>query len=151
MAAAPAPSPPARAAESPSALAPLAWMSGSWESTQGETTVEEHWTSADGGLMLGMNRTRSRGRAVMFEFLRIVARGDSIFYIAMPRGRGETVFPLVERSEARVVFENPGHDFPQRVIYWREKPGELHARVEGRMNDKPVGEEWVWKRSKLAP
>jgi hypothetical protein len=101
--------------------------------------------------MLGMNRTRSRGRVVMFEFLRIVARGDSIFYIAMPRGRGGTSFPLVERSEARVVFENPGHDFPQRVIYWREKPGELRARVEGRMDDKPVGEEWRWRKARLAP
>lgn len=140
----------ARAAEAPSPLASLAWMSGSWTLTRGESVSEEHWTAADGGLMLGMNRALRAGRVVMFEFLRITERNDSLFYVAMPRGRGETVFPLVERAARRVVFENPGHDFPQRIVYWQERDGELRARVEGTMNGKPAGEEWVWRRAKPA-
>lgn len=138
--------PPAKAA---SPLASLAWISGSWTGTQGEMTTEEHWTDPTGGLMLGMNRARRGDRVVMFEFLRIVARGDSIFYIALPRGRGETPFPLKERTDKRVVFENLTHDFPQRILYWQDKPGELHARTEGTMDGKAVSEEWVWRKAKL--
>lgn len=134
---------------SPAPLSSLAWMSGSWSGTQGGTSVEEHWTSPEGGLMLGMNRTRNGGRVVMFEFLRIVARGDSIAYIALPRGRGETAFPMKELAGKRVVFENPTHDFPQRILYWQETPGELHARTEGMMDGKLVSEEWVWKRARI--
>ena len=142
----PAPATTGTGAASP--LASLAWLSGSWVGTQGEMTTEEHWTDASGGLMLGMNRARRGGRAVMFEFLRIVARGDSISYVALPRGRNETPFPMKELSGKRVVFENPAHDFPQRIIYWQDKPGELHARTEGLMDGKVVSEEWIWKRVK---
>jgi hypothetical protein len=152
---------PSRASDSPtprlapatarSPLASLAWLSGSWTVTQGTTTTEEHWTSPEGGMMLGMNRATRGGRAVMFEFLRIVARGDSVFYVALPRGRGETEFPMKERSAKRVVFENPAHDFPQRIVYWQEKPGELRARTEGLVRGERVSEEWTWRRAKLAP
>jgi len=142
---------PAAAAKPASPLAKLAWMSGSWTLTQGDRTVEEHWTSPEGGLMLGMNRATRGGRAVMFEFLRIVARGDSIAYVALPRGRGETTFPLKEMSEKRVVFENPTHDYPQRILYWQPKLGELSARTEGLMDGKPVTEEWTWKRTDIVP
>lgn len=138
------------AADTPaSPLAPLAWISGSWTGTQGEMTTEEHWTDPTGGLMLGMNRARRGDRVVMFEFLRIVASGDSVFYIALPRGRGETPFPMKELTGKRVVFENLAHDFPQRIMYWQDKPGELHARTEGTMDGKLVSEEWIWKRTKL--
>jgi hypothetical protein len=147
--AADAPAKAAFGAGAASPLAPLAWISGSWAGTQGETTTEEHWTDPTGGLMLGMNRARRGDRVVMFEFLRIVARGDSIFYIALPRGRGETAFPMKELAGTRVVFENLAHDFPQRISYWQDKPGELHARTEGTMDGKVVSEEWVWRKTKL--
>lgn len=146
--AADAPAKGASGAKAASPLAPLAWMSGSWTGTQGESTTEEHWTGTDGALMLGMNRTRRGGRVVMFEFLRIAARHDSLFYIALPGGRGETPFPIKELSGKRVVFENLAHDFPQRIVYWQDKPGELHARTEGTMDGKVVSEEWLWKRAK---
>jgi len=134
---------------STSALASLAWMSGSWSGTQGGTSTEEHWTSPEGGLMLGMNRTRNGGRAVMFEFLRIAVRNDSLFYVALPRGRGETWFPAKERTDRRIVFENLEHDFPQRILYWQEKPGELHARTEGTIDGKLESEEWVWRKARI--
>ncbi len=31
----------------------------------------------------------------------------------------------------RVVFENTAHDFPQRIIYWKDG-NDLRARIEGR-------------------
>jgi hypothetical protein len=140
----------ARSDEEPPSLSALAFMSGSWILEDGGTVVEEHWTAADGGLMLGMNRTRRGGRVVMFEFLRIALRGDSLFYVSMPRARGDTVFPLKERSARRVVFENPSHDFPQRIVYWQEREDELRARIEGTMDGRPAGEEWVWRRAQPA-
>jgi len=135
----------------PSPLDALAWMSGSWSGTQGDVTAEEHWTTPSGGLMLCVHRDLRGGRAVSFEFLRIVARGDTITFIAMPRGRNETPFPMKELGPKRVVFENPEHDYPQRILYWQEKPGELKAHTEGTIRGKLEFEEWTWKRSKLAP
>ncbi len=38
-------------------------------------------------------------------------------------------FKLLRISETEVVFENPTHDFPQRIIYRKRDPG-LWARIE---------------------
>jgi hypothetical protein len=53
-------------------------------------------------------------------------------------------FRAKEVGESRVVFENATHDFPQRVIYWKE--GEvLAARIEGTIRGKERSEEWRFK------
>ena len=129
----------------------LAWLAGSWARDSAGTRSEEHWMAARGGLMLGMNRLVSGGRARSFEFLRIQALGDTIAYLASPNNRTPTAFPLKELGEKRVVFENLEHDFPQRVLYWLGTDGRLFARVEGIMNGKPAGEDYVWARDSLGP
>lgn len=100
----------------------LAWMSGHWRSTEGETVSEEFWTDAAGGLMLGTNRTVRQGQAIAFEFLRIELgfESDAARYCALPGGRSATCFALVDQGENHVRFENSGHDFPQVIEYRRE-------------------------------
>jgi len=121
------------------------WMAGSWRANVGGAMVEEHWTTAEGGLMLGTNRTvRPKGRT-SFEFLRIQEKDGVLAYHAQPGGRPATVFPLESLTSSRVVFENKKHDFPQRIIYWRDG-ARLCARVEGTMKGKLEGEQWCWDR-----
>jgi hypothetical protein len=50
-------------------------------------------------------------------------------------------------GESRVVFENLAHDFPQRVIYWKEGDV-LAARVEGALRGRERSEEWRFKPAK---
>lgn len=122
----------------------LAWMTGSWIGAAGGIEMEEHWTAPKGNSMIGLHRDVGKGRTLLFEFLRIEQRGDEIVYLAMPNGRSPaTAFPLKEVSGTRVVFENPAHDFPQRIIYWMDG-GDLRARVEGTRNGRTIGEEWRW-------
>ena len=35
----------------------------------------------------------------------------------------------------KVVFENPEHDFPQRIIYQLDDDGNLAGRIEGLVNE----------------
>ena len=129
---------------SKTALADLAWMTGSWVGTTRGIEMEEHWTAPKGNSMIGIHRDVENGRTLSFEFLRIEQRGDQIVYLSMPNGRSPaTPFPLKQASGARVVFENPAHDFPQRIIYWKDG-ADLRARIEGTMNGKPGSEEWRW-------
>ena len=114
-------------------------LSGVWVSEDGR--VEEHWMAPAFGVMVGMNRDTSRGKA-FFEYLRIEVREDDIYYVASPRGKGETAFRLTERGEHRWVFENPEHDFPQKIVYELTEPDKLCARVEA--DGKGFG--WCWRR-----
>jgi hypothetical protein len=125
-------------------IADLAWMAGSWSGEFRGIQMEEHWTAPKGNSMVGLHRDVGKGRTMLFEFLRIEQQGDRIVYLSMPNGRSPaTAFPLKEMSGTRAVFENPQHDFPQRIIYWKDG-NDLRARIEGTMNGKPASEEWRW-------
>jgi len=127
------------------ALSDLAWLAGSWTGMSQGIEMEEHWTAPKGNSMVGLHRDVGKGRTLLFEFLRIEQQGDQIVYLSMPNGRSPaTPFPLKEVSGTRVVFENQTHDFPQRIIYWKDG-NDLRARIEGSQNGKTAGEEWRWQ------
>jgi hypothetical protein len=67
--------------------------------------------------------------------LRIAEDEDGrIAYIASPSGQATTTFSLLRVSDTEVVFENPAHDFPQRVIYRKLPEDGLLGRIEGTIN-----------------
>jgi Domain of unknown function (DUF6265) len=128
-------------------LADLSWMTGSWTTTNEGKVSEEHWTRPAGGLMLGVHRDVDGAKAA-FEFLRIEESAGKITYLASPQGRPATPFELVENAKERAVFANLAHDFPQRIVYWREGES-LCAAVEGPINGETVSERWCWQPTSL--
>lgn len=99
----------------------LAWMGGEWAVEENGRWTEESWTAPRGGIMLGHSRS-GRGDAVReFEFLRLQAGEDGVpVYYAQPGGRPPVAFRLVAHDGGSATFENPAHDFPQRIRYVRE-------------------------------
>lgn len=113
------------------AVTDLAWLAGCWEGGSPESRYEEQWMTPSGRTMLGMSRTVAGEKTVAFEFLRIHQEADGIYYTSIPSGQTQVSFKLVKVEEGHVVFENPDHDFPQRIIYRLEKDGVLMATIEG--------------------
>jgi hypothetical protein len=132
----------------PRTVEALAWMEGAWSGDKDGVAMEEVWTSPRGGALLGLHRDVKGGRLLSWEFLRIQATDAGTFYYASPRSAPETAFKLVETGDKRVVFENKEHDFPQRILYWVDAKGALHARVEGPQGGKTVAEEWTWTKKR---
>ena len=131
----------ALAAASLTAQPDLTWLSGDWIDCSGDTIVEERWLGPAGGVMIGANLTRGKGSA-SFEFFRIArSKAGNWAYFAQPGGRPPVEFTLTETNGTRAVFQNLRHDFPQRVIYWRDGEN-LAARVEGRLNGKLEAAQW---------
>lgn len=143
------PSPaPAAVASSP-AFAPVMWLHGAWAGTDDRgVRTEEYWTPARAGTMFGVNRVIAGGGTVFFENLRIEADADGgIVYLASPQGRQPpTSFRMVSAGPDGVVFENPEHDYPQRIIYRERQDGVLHMRIEGRENGRDKAGDWLLVR-----
>jgi hypothetical protein len=89
------------------------------------------WMPPAGDLMLGASRTVINGAVREFEHLRLRAAGDTLVYTALPSGQRETDFRSTRVTADTIVFENPAHDFPQRIIYSRRGADSIVARVEG--------------------
>lgn len=132
----------------PGNVSDLAWFEGRWQGESGGVAMEEQWTSVRGGALLGLHRDVKGERMLSFEFLRIQATPEGTFYYASPNSRPPVAFKLVESGERRAVFENKQHDFPQRILYWLDAQGAMHARIEGPEGGKAVSEEWVWTRAR---
>ena len=96
--------------------------------------------------MIGMGRTVQGGKTLAWEYLRIAVSVDRLVYFASPSGQADAAFPLKYISTSELVFENPSHDFPQRVIYQRGPAGTLNARVEGTTSRGPRTETFAYKR-----
>ena len=126
------------------ALETLKWLAGRWEGDVEGDITEEHWTEPGGGMLLGMNRSVYRSGKASFEFLRIAETPNGITYFASPSGKAATPFILKDASDGHVVFENKENDFPQRIIYRRQKDS-LNARIEGVVKGKEESMEWTWK------
>jgi hypothetical protein len=138
----------------------LAWMTGCWayRDSRGRL-VEEQWSSPRAGVLFGYSRT-TRARTgmpgdtlLLYETTRIYEAPDGVLvFAASPSGQQPDEFRW--RGEAAaldsaITFENPAHDFPQRVRYRRAGAAgdSLVARVEGTRNGTVRGIDFPYART----
>lgn len=98
----------------------LAWLEGFWMSDPLEGGLREQWTVKSDQLMLGKGFTMEKGDTTFFENLRIFRERNAIYYGASvpTQNNGRMVmFELTSSGNQKFVFENPEHDFPQKIIY----------------------------------
>jgi hypothetical protein len=104
----------------PARISDLGWMSGRWqtEGLDSPRMTDEAWSEPRSGVMLGYSRSGSDDRLREFEFLRIQAGADGVpVYYAQPGGGPPVGFRLVAHDATSATFENPQHDYPQRIRY----------------------------------
>ena len=135
----------AMAQPAPARVSSLAWMTGTWTQSSEREMVSESWLGPANGLMVATNLSTWPSGKKTFEFLRIADTADGFSYYASPGGRPPVEFKMTELTGQRVVFENPAHDFPRRILYWRDGEA-LMARTEGTMRGEPATEEWRFQR-----
>lgn len=155
---------PAPATSPADALRPtdrLGWMAGCWSyrDTRGRL-VEEQWSAPRAGVMFGYSRTtRARPDAagdtlLLFETSRISETPDGgLVFAANPSGQQPDEFRWAGNATAldsAVTFENPAHDFPQRVRYRRGRAtaDSLIARVEGARGGAVRGIDFPYARAR---
>jgi hypothetical protein len=101
-----------------------------------------------GESMLGMSRTVRGDSLIEYEQLRIGARAGHAVYFAAPSGQKPSEFTAASVSDTLVTFENPQHDFPQRIIYRRRGADSLIARIEGTMNGTARGVDFPYAKAR---
>ncbi len=103
--------------------APFSWLSGCWQHTEGH--MRETWTEDYGGILFGHAVALEGDTLTGFEVMRLQRGKEGWVFIASPNGVPPTHFPLVDLKENEATFENPDHDFPQRIRYARKGEGLL--------------------------
>ncbi|MBZ0268426.1 DUF6265 family protein [bacterium] len=110
----------------------LAWLEGEWVRQTKRGEAVESWDRVSDDTMEGSATLATGEGTIVTEVLRLERFGEDVFYVAKPHQNPmPTPFRLVASDGTRFVFENPDHDFPQRIIYMRDGHQRLRVRIEG--------------------
>lgn len=114
------------------AISDFSWLEGKWTGTAGQMNFFEEWSSLNGNCMTGKGGAISGGDTVFSESIKIEQRGEDVFYIPSVKENGGAVdFKFTGYKSDSIVFENPQHDFPQRIVYFRLPDNKLYACIDG--------------------
>lgn len=116
-------------------------LMGDWIDSISEpgAVIHEQWQRTDDGFHSGLGFVMVEQDTVFIEHLSLAC--DSIgavsYDVRVPsQNEGGTVrFPLTACIGDSMVFENPAHDFPQRIVYAFQANGDWIARVSGQGKD----------------
>ena len=122
----------------------VAWLQGCWEQRDGDRVVEERWMPPRAGGMIGVGRTTRGEKLIEHEYIVLTERDGRLAYEAHPSGQATATFMSRPMAGHEVVFEDPTHDFPQRVHYKRTATG-LDAEISLADGKKPV--RWNYRRT----
>lgn len=94
-------------------------LEGQWLMQNNRNQWLESWQKQEKGWSGKMLRIQA-GDSTLAESIRLAADSVGWFYEATTAGQpeqGAVKFRLVAASKKRWVFENPQHDYPQRIVY----------------------------------
>ncbi|MCB0575444.1 MAG: hypothetical protein KDC61_12865 [Saprospiraceae bacterium] len=112
----------------------LQQLAGTWQ-REGKPRYEMWRAESDTSLYGEGYRHAPDGDKGISEFLRIVQEKDgSIAYLATvpDQNDGATIaFPMTDYGVGHWTFENPAHDFPQKIVYRLDAPDTLDVALNG--------------------
>jgi uncharacterized protein DUF6265 len=122
----------------PLTIESLGWLEGCWRGAVNQREFREHWLPLKGGIIVGAGHTVMQDKTQDFEYMRVEARPDGVYYVVVPSGKPESSFKLTAAVDDgdgdEFTFTNGVDEFPQRIVYRRGSEGWLYASVEGKLN-----------------
>ena len=133
-------------------LSQLDWLLGEWTREGRRGQIHESWRqlsdrTLEGSSWIVLSDDGSRRE---IESLLLVEMAGELYYIPKV-AENEYPVPFKETSieEGRAVFENPTHDFPQKIVYVRDGDDGLKVTIEGPGDGGQSSQvEFVFRRAK---
>src|SRR5207247_9146005 len=72
----------------------LGWLEGCWRGAVNQREFREYWLPQKGGMIVGAGHTVMQDKTQDFDYLRVEARSDGVYYVVSPSGSPEASFKL---------------------------------------------------------
>lgn len=121
-----------------SRLEKAAWLLGSWENNSEEGKMSETWVE-DHENAYSAKTYFSIGKDTVFrELSRLEETGSNLQCVISIEGENDekpVTFKMTKQSEQNLVFENPKHNFPNKITY-QHKGDSVIAEISGMQKGK---------------
>lgn len=131
------------------ALERAAWLLGTWVQQTARGMAYETWTRESTFTFSGKSYALNGKDTLVFETIQLVQKREGLFYMPAVRGQngGKSVsFKLGRISATEIEFDNPGHDFPQKISYRQVGNDSLIAVISGTVGSKHTSRQFPMKK-----
>ncbi|PKB15663.1 DUF6265 family protein [Flavobacterium sp. 5] len=126
------------------------WLLGKWDTKIDDGNLSENWKQINDSTFQGESFFIKGKDTLHYESIVLQQKGEELFYNAKVKGQNEdkaVPFKLTLGNEKQLVFENPKHDYPQKIIYSLIKKDSLTATISGVQLGKTSSEKFGMKNS----
>lgn len=114
-------------------ISDLEWIIGTRSSVQENMMIYESWSKTNDELLSGKSYYTENGDTMLLETIEIKQIDGELFYCPAISNQNEgkaIEFKLTSKNPNELVFENPNHDFPKKIVYIKEG-NNINAWIEG--------------------
>jgi hypothetical protein len=127
------------------------WLLGKWEYKTPEGELSETWEKVNDSTYKGHSYFIKGQDTIHFETIRLEQKGEELTYAATVKGQNNdkaVAFLLTNSNEKELIFENPKHDYPQKISYKQVSKDSLIAEISGLQSGKLSSEKYMMKKVK---
>jgi uncharacterized lipoprotein YehR (DUF1307 family) len=126
------------------------WLLGKWETKTADGNLSESWKQLNDSTFQGQSFFIKNKDTLHKESILLQQIGENLIYSATIKGQNENkavAFKMTSGTEKQLVFENPKHDYPQKITYTQIKKDSLVASISGVQLGKPSSEKFGMKKT----
>ncbi len=126
------------------------WLLGTWQMETLNGNLKEIWSSKNDSTFLGQSYFINKKDTIHSETIDLVENNGVLQYIATIKGENQnlpTTFNFTETEESELVFENPKHDYPNKICYKLKDSLNLEITISGKLLGKKSSE--IFKMVKI--
>lgn len=115
------------------------WLEGSWSTGDTLGLITESWEVVNNTYMTGEGLLINKQKKSVTEMLNIFIKDGMLVYTALlpDQNNGEEIIFINSSFDPdSLVFENPSHDYPKKIIYHHRAIGEIDVYLHGSRNEK---------------
>lgn len=131
-------------------IAKAGWFLGEWGNKSAEGELTERWNKENDSVYHGESYFVVGGKDTVFsEHVKLEdANGKLAYIVTVPGQNNEQPvrFEMTSSNENRIVFENPQHDYPNKIVYNKVGNDSLVAEISGIRKGKPKSEKFSMKK-----
>ena len=127
------------------------WLLGNWENNSADGNLSETWKKVNDSTFQAQSYFIKEKDTLHFESITLQQKGEELPYTATVQGQNNdkpVSFKLTTSTEKQLVFENPKHDYPQKISYNQITTDSLVAKISGIQQGKPSSEQYSMKKTK---
>lgn len=125
------------------------WLIGRWENNSKEGNLSEIWIAENDSTFDGKSYFVIGKDTVFAESVKLFQKDKELTYEVSVKNQNDekpVAFAMTSSSDTQLVFENPKHDFPNKITYNKFPNDSLVAEISGVKDGKAKSEQFAMKK-----